>query len=207
MPLHLQSKLLRVLEDRRIEHLGGRYTIPLDVRIIAATNEDLEKKVREGGFREDLFFRINVIPFRIPSLRERKEDIPLLADHFLQLYAGKFGKAIRSIEEKASTLILDYTWPGNIRELSNAIEFAVNMEDSDILRAENLPSSVKRRSTDNSHAIMNIDQMISATLRASLEKYGYGEKGKIRTAETLGVSQATVYRWIKKYNFEKPGTK
>lgn len=204
MPLHLQSKLLRVLEDRRLEHLGGRYSIPLDVRIIAATNEDLEKRVREGSFREDLFFRINVIPFRIPPLRERQEDIPLLADHFLRLYAGKFGKTIRGIDEGASVLIRDYPWPGNIRELSNAIEFAVNMEDGDSLRAESLPPSLRNNGSTGKRALQNIDQLITATLRESLDRYGHGEKGKQRAAEALGVSQATIYRWVKKYNCERP---
>lgn len=201
--MHLQSKLLRVLESRCLERLGGRYSIPLDVRIIAATNSNLEQKVKEGSFREDLYFRINVIPLNIPPLRERKEDVTLLAQFFLQLYTGKFNKNISSIDEDVCYLIQAYPWPGNVRELSNAIEFAVNMEDSDSLSVESLPLSVKSYNVDVKGDSQNIDQMRTAILKKSLDKYGYGKKGKSQAAEIMGVSLATIYRWVKKYKLDE----
>ena len=118
-------KLLRVLQDQKFERLGGTRTIDADVRILAATNKDLQKEVEEKRFREDLFYRLNVINLRIPSLRERKDDIPLLAMHFLKTYSDKNAKKIEGFSEDALLALTSYDWPGNVRELENAIERAV----------------------------------------------------------------------------------
>ncbi|HEX3033840.1 MAG TPA: sigma-54 dependent transcriptional regulator [Thermodesulfobacteriota bacterium] len=133
MPLKFQSKLLRVIEDKKVTSLGSDKSVYIDVRIIAATNRDLEAEVEKGNFREDLFYRLNVIPIKLPSLRERKEDIPLLARFFLNKYAEKFNKPVKSISEDAMNTLINYSWPGNIRELRNVIERAVILEKKEVI--------------------------------------------------------------------------
>jgi len=139
LSLPLQAKLLRFLETKEIQPLGSEDTFRVDVRVIAATNQDLRKRVEEGNFREDLFYRLNVFPIYIPPLRERKEDIPLLANYFLQLYSKKMNKKIEKIDDGAMELLLKYSWPGNVRELENVIERAVVLADSPIVSKEFLP--------------------------------------------------------------------
>jgi transcriptional regulator with PAS, ATPase and Fis domain len=139
MPLHLQSKLLRVLEERRVDRLGGKQSFPVNVRIISATNENLEERVKDGRFREDLYFRLNVIPLAIPPLRERPEDIEMLGIHYLNRYCKILGKNISKIADDLLEWMTSYAWPGNIRELSNIIEYAVNVEDSELLTISSLP--------------------------------------------------------------------
>lgn len=138
----LQAKLLRVLEDQMVRHVGGLRDIQVDVRFIAASNQDLERAVREGRFREDLYYRLSVISIFIPPLRERKEDIQPLVDFFVELYNRRFRKAVRGISEDTRRLLLNYDWPGNVRELKNAIERAMILEDAMILRPDYLPFSV-----------------------------------------------------------------
>lgn len=133
MPFKFQSKLLRVIEDKKVTSLGSDKSVYIDVRIIAATNRDLEAEVEKGNFREDLFYRLNVIPIKLPSLRERKEDIPPLARFFLNKYAEKFNKPVKSISEEAMNTLINYSWLGNIRELRNVIERAVILEKKDII--------------------------------------------------------------------------
>jgi DNA-binding NtrC family response regulator len=150
IPLDTQSKLLRVIQEREFMRLGGLETIRVDVRIIAATNADLEASVQQGTFREDLFYRLNVITVTLPPLRKRTEDVPLLAQHFLSYYARENEKAIREISPRAMELLLDYPWPGNVRELENAIERAVVLSTGEILTEDLLPVSVRQR--NDSHA-------------------------------------------------------
>ena len=145
IPLDTQAKLLRVIQEREFMRLGGLDTIRVDVRIIAATNADLEAVVQQGAFREDLFYRLNVITVNLPPLRRRSEDIPLLAQHFLGWYARENEKAIREISPRAMELLLDYHWPGNVRELENAIERAVVLSTGETLTEELLPHSVRQR--------------------------------------------------------------
>jgi two-component system response regulator PilR (NtrC family) len=139
----MQVKLLRVLQDRRFRRLGGTEEVQADIRIVAATNQDLQKLVAGGRFREDLFYRINVIQMHLPPLRERHEDIPLLADHFLAKYAGQMQKAVRSISQAASVLLQAYVWPGNVRELENVIERAVALEQSPSVLPDSLPAHIR----------------------------------------------------------------
>jgi two-component system response regulator PilR (NtrC family) len=143
MNASMQVKLLRVLQDRRFRRLGGTEEVQADIRVIAATNQDLPKLVTAGRFREDLFYRINVIPIHLPPLRERREDIPLLAEHFLTKYASQMGKPVRMISHEAQELLTRYSWPGNVRELENAIERAVALEQTPAVLAESLPALVR----------------------------------------------------------------
>jgi len=145
LPLMMQVKLLRVLQDREFKRVGGTEDIRVDVRIISATNKDLEEAVREKQFREDLFYRLNVIQIKIPSLRERKEDIPLLTSHFLKKYSEELGKQISQISPEALRILVQYDYPGNVRELQNIIERAVALETSQELTAQNLNSYIEEQ--------------------------------------------------------------
>jgi two-component system response regulator PilR (NtrC family) len=139
----MQVKLLRVLQDRRFRRLGGTEEVQADIRVIAATNQDLQKLVADGRFREDLFYRINVIPMHLPPLRERRDDIPLLAEHFLAKYAEQMQKPVRGISQSASELLRCYAWPGNVRELENVIERAVALEQSPSVLPDSLPPHIR----------------------------------------------------------------
>jgi two-component system response regulator PilR (NtrC family) len=143
IPQETQAKLLRVIQEKEFMRLGGVDVIRVDVRLIAATNADIEALVARGAFREDLYYRLNVITIQLPPLRQRTEDIPLLAKHFLQVYASENGKPIASITPRALELLMDYRWPGNVRELENAIERAVVLSSSDVLDVELMPPSVR----------------------------------------------------------------
>ena len=143
IPLETQAKLLRVIQEKEFMRLGGIDTIRVDVRLIAATNSDIEALVRRGEFREDLYYRLNVITLQLPPLRDRTEDIPLLARHFLGVYAEENGKAMKTISPAAFELLMDYRWPGNVRELENAIERAVVLSSGEVLEVELLPPAVR----------------------------------------------------------------
>ena len=143
IPLPAQIKLLRVLQTRKFERVGGEATLTVDVRILAATNKDLLKEVRNGNFREDLFYRLNVIPIFLPPLGERKNDIPILVEHFLKLFAVAKGKNIRGVSSEALRLLLDYPWPGNVRELENTIEHAVVLAKAGQVEVWDLPSALQ----------------------------------------------------------------
>ncbi|MEO6193982.1 MAG: sigma-54 dependent transcriptional regulator [Thermoanaerobaculia bacterium] len=145
IPIDTQAKLLRVIQEREFMRLGGLDTIKVDVRIIAATNADLEHAVQQGHFREDLFYRLAVISVTLPPLRRRSEDIPLLAQHFLAHYARENEKALREISPRAMEMLIDYPWPGNVRELENAIERAVVLSTGEVLTEQLLPASVRQR--------------------------------------------------------------
>src|SRR5438552_5243427 len=139
----VQVKLLRVLQERRFRRVGGLEELQADIRVIAATNQDLTRLVADGRFREDLFYRINVIPIALPPLRERREDIPLLADHFLAKYSEQMGKHVTGISHDALQFMLRYDWPGNIRELENTIERAVALEATPAVLPESLPPAIR----------------------------------------------------------------
>jgi two-component system response regulator PilR (NtrC family) len=143
MNASMQVKLLRLLQDRRFRRLGGPDEVQADIRIIAATNQDLPKLVGEGRFREDLFYRINVIPIQLPPLRERPEDIPLLAEHFLAKFTTQMNKPVHSIAGEAQERLVAYGWPGNVRELANVIERAVALEQTPAVLADTLPPHVR----------------------------------------------------------------
>jgi len=167
LPPVLQVKVLRVVQEKTFRRIGGAEDIKVDVRIISATNQNLTERIKKGDFREDLYFRLNVIPINMPPLRERKEDIPLLTRHFIEKYASEFGKEVRMISVYAMELLMEYTFPGNIRELENIIERGVAMETSNIILPENLVIST------NSNAESNLDIEITDNgidLNAEMEK-------------------------------------
>jgi Nif-specific regulatory protein len=161
LPPQIQVKLLRVLQEREIERVGGTQTIKIDVRLIAASNKNLELEMREGRFREDLFYRLNVFPLRLPPLRERKSDIMLLADYFTEKYSEKNGKLIKRISSPAIDLLTSYSWPGNIRELENCIERAVILSTDSVIHSYNLPPSLQSAVSTHTEPVTTLEAALS----------------------------------------------
>ncbi|MGC8852792.1 MAG: sigma-54 interaction domain-containing protein, partial [Hydrogenobacter sp.] len=199
MPLSLQPKILRVLQDKEIEKLGSERSIKVDVRIISATNKDLWSLVQKGSFREDLYYRLSVVPIHIPPLRERKEDIPVLIDHFLNLFNQRYNKNVR-IDAKALEIMMEYPWPGNIRELENTIERLVILKDG-IIREKDLPSYffVELRKEEPKHLPSIIELTEREEIIKALEKTGYV---KSRAAKLLGYTLRQLDYRIQKYRIE-----
>jgi two-component system response regulator PilR (NtrC family) len=207
IPLDTQAKLLRVIQEREFMRLGGLETIHVDVRIIAATNADLEAAVQQGQFREDLFYRLNVISVNLPPLRKRTEDIPLLAQHFLGQYARENEKTIRAISPPAMELLLDHHWPGNVRELENAIERAVVLSTGEELTEELLPSSVRQRESSgllppslppNGISFKDVvSEYERQIIIRALQSCGGVQK---RAAELLQVKPTTLHEMMKRLN-------
>ncbi len=209
MPLHLQTKLLRVLQENMIEKVGGKEFIHTDVRIIAATNKDLEKKVNEGEFRKDLFYRLNVIPLYVPPLRQRKSDITILAKIFLNKSNNKLNKDIISINKEVLNIFMEYDWPGNVRELENTIEYAVNMCVTHTLNIKDLPARFRKKITglkynskNNQDRIISIADLEKNEIVKALKIYGFNSEAVKKAAKELGISRATIYRKINKYNIK-----
>jgi DNA-binding NtrC family response regulator len=197
----MQVKLLRVLEENTIMRVGSSKPISVDVRIIAASNVNLAEEVESGRFRRDLYYRLNVVIINIPPLRQRKDDISILAYHFLNKFTKKFNKNISSISTSAMTKLFSYSWPGNVRELENIIERAVIMETSSEITPHSLPYEIRGESADplSSMGIMTLDEMERFLIRRVLREFG-GQKNK--AADALGIDVTTLWRKIKKYNIE-----
>jgi len=200
IPPPAQIKLLRVLQTRKFERVGGEKTLTVDVRVLAATNKDLMQEVEKRNFREDLFYRLNVIPIVLPPLRDRRNDIPLLALHFLRRFAAEQGKNLREISSGAMRLLLDYPWPGNVRELENSIEHAVVLAKGSQLEAWDLPSAL--RHPTSSLPLCMADQELNLLLNI-LEECGWNKK---LAAQRLGISRSTVYAILRRHNISKPTT-
>ncbi|MBN2899496.1 MAG: sigma 54-interacting transcriptional regulator [Clostridia bacterium] len=201
MPIHLQAKLLRVLQERVVERVGGKYGIPIDVRVIAATNKPLESLVKEGQFREDLFYRLNVIPLNIPSLKQRKVDIPLLVTHFVRRFNQKLNKNISGCDEAVLSMFRNYGWKGNIRELENIIEYSVNMCSEQWIGMDDLPMSMRRDEEEVAEeTIMNFRDLERLELQKAIGLYGKDKDGIEKTLMATGLSRATYYRKIKEYH-------
>ncbi len=201
MPLDFQVKLLNVIENKNIARIGGVSFRDVDVRIITATNRDLEELINEGKFREDLYYRINVIPFTLPLLRDRKDDTLLLMHHFLDYYAVRLNKKISGFSNDAREALLLYPWPGNVRELENAVEYAVNIEAESKITKDSLPDKVARYFNRSDQAgSEDLTSLEKKAIRAALQKYGYTTRGKEKAATALGISRATLYRKIKSIN-------
>jgi len=206
MPLDLQVKLLRVLQEREIERIGGKATIQVDVRIIAATNRELEKEMAEGRFRGDLYYRLNIFPITLPELKDRKEDIPLLASHFIARLAGKTGRKIRGISDGVLQDMLQYDWPGNIRELEHLIERSMLLSDGDILKQIQLPRQkfaipippekkgfiIRKMKENEKEYILNILQYCKGRV--------CGEQG---AAEIMGIPSSTLFSKMKKLGIKR----
>ena len=201
MPLHLQVKLLSCIQSRQVDPIGATSPVPVDVRIIAATNKDLEELVRNKQFREDLYFRLNVIPIHIPPLRERREDIGILTDSIIEKFNRIMGRAVSGAAPDAMERILSYSWPGNVRELENAIEYAMNMEESNVITAASLPEKlIKRRGSRIPSGGTLKDRLVAAErdiISETLAGSGAGLEGKRRAAKELGISESTLYRRIR----------
>ncbi len=195
-----QVKLLRVLQEREFEPLGSTKTIQVDIRVIAATNKDLEAEVKEGEFREDLFYRLNVVPIRLPLLRERKEDIPLLAEHYFNLYREKSKSPVKGFLPKTMDMIMRYEWPGNIRELENAVERAVLFCQSEYISPGDLPSALQTgqngRSLVSVPSGMTLKEVEKEVIMSCLAE----TKGnRTQTAKVLGISRKTLQNKMKEY--------
>ncbi len=200
----IQVKLLRVLQEREIIPVGGTKPIPVDARLIAATNSDLEKAVNEGGFRADLYYRLNVIPVNIPPLRMRRDDITLLVDHFLKIASEKSGTE-KTISMDAMKLLTEYDWPGNVRELENIIERAVILQDGNKITREDLPDKIKHHSRKRTRVVMENAQMTLEELEKEylvsvLDETNWQKK---KASEILGINASTLYRKIQRYDLER----
>jgi DNA-binding NtrC family response regulator len=206
MPPSLQVKLLRVLQEREIERLGGKETIKVNVRIIAATNSNLEKGIAEGRFRLDLYYRLNVFPVILPPLRYRKEDIPLLVDHFIQMYASKTNRKTETISADALARLMDYSWPGNVRELQNVIERSVLMANDAVLRDVSFMSSsapLRETQTEEISRVKTIAEMEKDHILAVLRKCKGRISGAGGAAELLRLPASTLKSKMKKLGIEK----
>lgn len=205
LPTLLQVKLLRVVQEKTFRRVGGSKDITVDVRLISATNQNLERKVKDGSFREDLYFRLNVIPIHIPPLRERKEDIPVLTKYFIEKYSKEFGKEIKTISSYAMELLMEYPFPGNVRELENIIERSVALETSNIILPENLILSANIHNLNSFQKDnmpdtgINLNEEIARFERNLIEIAIQKAKGsKVKAAELLHVSSDSL-----KYRIEK----
>jgi two-component system, NtrC family, nitrogen regulation response regulator NtrX len=213
MSLKTQAKVLRVLQEQTFERVGGSETLSVDVRVIAASNKDLEEEIRKGTFREDLFYRLNVIPFEVPPLRERKGDIALLAEHFLRLFSREYGKRQKALGAEAMKVLVQYAWPGNVRELRNVIERMVIMVPQEVIRQDDVASALRLRPQSEPEAAAVPDGAMDGTLREAREQF---EKAFIerrlreahwnitRASERLGIERSNLHRKIKSYGIETP---
>lgn len=238
MSIHLQAKLLRVLQEKEIQKVGGKAGIKIDVRIISATNKNLLDMVEKGMFREDLYYRLNVLPINIPNLSERKEDIPLLVNHMIKVYSKKLAKNVSGVSSHIMSILEMYNWPGNIRELQNVIEFCINMTNEKIISDVEIlknrfsmddqtdfidyiennsydTQEISKKISKKSGNLKNIDENKKETIifrtiediekdqiSKALEYYRPYKNDKDKVAKVLGISRATLYRKIKKYNID-----
>jgi len=193
---NIQIKLLRVLQERKFERVGGEETIETDVRIVAATNKDLREEIEKGNFREDLYFRLNVVNIYVPPLRERKDDIPLLITTFLKEFAGENDKKVEGIDEKARSLLYRYEWPGNVRELRNCIESAVVMTRGPLIREEDLPPSIRTGSEEDCICIPLGLSMEDAERIIIRDTLSWCRGNQSKAAEILGLGRKTLHRKI-----------
>ncbi|WP_054030569.1 sigma-54-dependent Fis family transcriptional regulator [Desulfatitalea tepidiphila] len=202
MPLDMQASLLRLLEEGTVVRLGGKEVIPVNVRIIAASNKNLLEEVKNGNFRLDLYYRLGVMDIRIPPLRNRKDDIPGLVTHFIKSIGPKLGKSVLGVDDKAMALLLNYDWPGNVRELSNAIERAINLSSKTLLTADDFSLEIGKQtqavpaSMDFRTTKMNMEDQL---IRTCLLKHN---NNRVKAAEELGINRATLYRKMAKYSIK-----
>ena len=200
IPPSAQIKLLRVLQSQKFERLGGEQTLSVDLRILAATNKDLLQEVKAGTFREDLFYRLNVIPILLPPLRNRGNDIPLLSRHFLKRYAVEQGKDVKEFSSDAMRLLLDYSWPGNVRELENAVEHATVLARDNRIEVTDLPAMLSNPVASQIESHGTIQKNEINLLMDVLEECNWNKK---QAAHRLGISRGTLYNKLKKYQIEK----
>jgi two-component system response regulator HydG len=204
MTPNLQLKLLRVLQEQQFERVGGEETVQVDVRVVSATHKDLRKAVDEGAFREDLFYRLHVIPFRVPSLRERREDIPLLVSHFIKKLGPRANPQVHRIDESALARLSTYAWPGNVRELENAIEQALVFASGDSIDMAALPGFLREGVSESTLALpgdnMSLPEILDDLERQLIQR-AYDRSGgvKTETARLLGIKTSALYYKLEKY--------
>lgn len=211
MSLKTQAKILRILQEHKFERVGGNRTIEVNVRVIAATNKTLEEEIKDGNFREDLFFRLNVLPFIAPPLRERKDDIPLLTKHFLQYFCGKESREIKIMTNEAIQALTRYNWPGNVRELKNLIERLVIMTPAQQIEASDLPHAINQAVIRQSQPAILAEEMPDSYREAKelfekqflLDKLKKNNWNISRTAEEIGLERSNLHRKIKSYGIEQ----
>ena len=199
MSLRTQAKVLRALEEQRFEPVGAAQSAQVDVRVVAATNKHLEEEIERGNFREDLFYRLNVIPFFVPPLRDRREDIPLLADHFLREFTTAYGRRPKELTAEAYRALTDHHWPGNVRELKNLIERIVILNPQVRVDARHIPLTPARRSSDGSQGRFGSLQEVREAVEREyiLKKLEEANGNVTRTAELLGLERSNLYRKMK----------
>ena len=199
IPLHLQAKLLRALQNRTVTRVGDTKAIPVDIRLICATNRDLEKMVRDGEFREDLYYRINTMHLHLPALRERPDEIVPLAEMFIKRYAGKYRREVKGLAPEAAAILKGYRWNGNIRELQNCIEKAVILSEGEMLEVQDIQlAPVQNAAADSGMSGEDtLDQAEEKAIRAAMSRFG-GNLSMV--ARSLSISRPTLYAKLKKYN-------
>jgi len=206
MPLALQVKLLRAFQERECYPLGSNDPVSFDVRVICATNRNLEREVKEGRFREELLYRINVITIALPALRERRDDIPLLANHFLRKYEKQLGRSTMRFSKGAMRVMVGYAWPGNVRELENSVERAAILAETDVLHAHDLPDKLSDKSVtppaSGEGSGMTLEELEREHIRQVLTRV---QGDKVRAAEALGIHLSTLYRKVQRYRLENVG--
>ncbi len=210
MSLKTQAKILRILQEQKFSRVGGNRTIKAEVRVIAATNKNLQEEIKTGNFREDLYFRLNVLPFSVPPLRQRKDDITLLCNHFLQFYCGKESREIKAIATEAVETLLAYNWPGNVRELKNLIERLVIMTPGKTIQMTDLPLSINPNQNEADTTAFDPRQLPDSYREAKelfekqfliekLQKNGWNVS---KTADVIGLERSNLHRKIKSYQIE-----
>ena len=209
MSLKTQAKVLRALEEQAFERVGGKDTVRVDVRVLAASNQDLEEQIAQGRFREDLFYRLNVIPIEVPPLRRRKEDLPSLVEHFIALFSAENGKRLKTMSVEALAYFLAYDWPGNVRELRNMVERLVIMAPRDVIGPEDLPPPLRPKEVpagaDEVQREKTLREARDAFERAFILAELRAHDGNVtRTAEKLGIERSHLYRKLKGYGITPP---
>lgn len=199
---NVQIKILRVLQEKTFERVGGEKSISVDVRIVAATNKNLEEEVKAGRFREDLYYRLNVVHLKVPSLKERKDDLPLLIDSFIKKFAAENEKEIIGIDSKAKAALLKYDWPGNIRQLQNCIESSVVMSNGKQIKLEDLPLSVSEYTGQESISIPMGISLEDAEKIIIMQNLSANKGNKSKTADILGIGRKTLHRKLNEYGLE-----
>ncbi len=208
MNISIQAKLLRVLQEREFEPLGSTKTVKVDIRIVAASNKKLKEEVERGNFREDLFYRLNVVPINLPPLRDRKEDIPLLVEHFLRIYNEKNNRKVQGFHPRALDALMRYHWPGNIRELENVVERCVILTQEDYVPFSELPEAIqgdtgdsyRQQAREGIRPGMTIKEMERELILSTLEE---NDGNRTRSARILGITRRTLQHKLKEYEIEE----
>ncbi|MED1472120.1 sigma-54 interaction domain-containing protein [Bacillus salipaludis] len=205
LPLSLQPKLLRVLQEREVERVGGTKSLPVNIRVITATHRNLEEMVQNGTFREDLYYRINVIPLNTKSLKERREDIPFFLQYFICKYCSILNRPYMTVDPHLEKWLIQYDWPGNIRQLENIVEYMVNMAESDVIGFQDLPDYLYQIQAPIQTGGLSLDEMVAEYEKSIIQSFfmsGHGRNDKEKVADELKISLSTLYRKLERYHLK-----